>query len=143
MTMPDSELAVRIIVRRPPSGVAFAVQRGRAELVEPSISAPDALVFDFSVRVSAIRAGATPRLLGPFTQGPPAARFVYVNSGQRAGQPESHWDRRAKVPLRGITASMIHSAAGTAGARVETEFDGTGMDGGPTCATVKTRRGGW
>ena len=135
--IPDSELAVRITVRRPPSGVAFAVQRGRAELLEPSIHAPDAIVFDFSVRVGAIQSGATPRLLGPYAQGPPAARFIYVNAGQSAGQLASRWNRRAKVPLGGITASMIQSAARAPAARIETEFEGTGTDGGPTCATVK------
>jgi hypothetical protein len=133
----ESELAIRITLCRPPSGVAFAVQRGRAELLEPVIRTPDAQVFDFSVRVGAHQPGSVPRLLGPFTQGPPAARFVYVNAGQSAGQRASKWTRRAKVPLGGITASMIQSAIGTPGARIETQFEGTGRDGGPTCATVK------
>lgn len=134
---PEAELAVRITVRRPPRGVALAVQRGRAELLEPSHSTPDAVVFDFSVRVGTTQAGAPPRLLGPLTQGPPAARFVYVNSGSCAGQPSSPWQRRAKVQLAGITATMIQAAADTPGARIETEYEGTGRDGGPTCATVK------
>ena len=133
----DQELAMRITVRRPPSGVAIAVQRGSAELLEPSSRSPDACVFDFTVRVVASSTGDLPRLLGPFTQGPPLARFVYVNTGQRAGQPASPWNRRAKLPLRGITASMIQSALRMPGARIETEFEGTGTDGGPTCATVK------
>ncbi|MEO8580829.1 MAG: DUF5990 family protein, partial [Gemmatimonadales bacterium] len=81
----DSELPLRITVRRPPSGVKFAVQRGSAELLEPSERTPDALVFDFTVRVGATPAKAPPRFLGPFTQGPPSARFVYVTSGRRAG----------------------------------------------------------
>ncbi|MEO8329072.1 MAG: DUF5990 family protein [Candidatus Nanopelagicales bacterium] len=134
----DQEIAMRITVRRSPTGVAIAVQRGSAELLEPSTQSPDACVFDFTVRVGAMSAGNLPRLLGPFTQGPPLARFVYVNTGQRAGQPASPWSRRAKLPLRGITASMIQSALRTPGARIETEFEGTGTDGGPTCATVKT-----
>ena len=131
------ELALRITVRRPPSGVAFAVQRAATDLLEPSARAPDFLVFDFTVRVGAVTEGAAPRLLGPFTHGPPAARFVYLNAGQRAGQATSCWDRRAKVPLAGITASMIRSALSSRGARIETEIEGTGADGGPTCATVK------
>ncbi len=129
---------MRVTVRRPPPGVAFAVQRGSSELLEPSTRAPDAWVFDFTVRVGASPAGDPPRLLGPFTQGPPSARFVYVNTGQRAGQPASPWSRRAKLPLRGITASMIQAALRTPGARIEAEFEGQGRDGGPTCATVKT-----
>ena len=134
----DFELALRITVRRPPSGVEFAVQRGSAELLAPSARSPDALVFDFTVRIDGVTSSGAPRLLGPFTQGPPSARFVYVNAGQRAGQADTRWDRRAKVPLGGITASMIQAAAGTPGVRIETDFAGTGTDGGPTCATVKS-----
>lgn len=115
----------------------FAVQRGSAELLEPSERTPDALVFDFTVRVGATPAKAPPRFLGPFTQGPPSARFVYVTSGRRAGQDNTPWDRRAKIPLAGISASMIQAALGASGVRIETEMPGTGSDGGPTCATVK------
>ncbi|MEO8580143.1 MAG: DUF5990 family protein, partial [Gemmatimonadales bacterium] len=70
-------------------------------------------------------------------QGPPSARFVYVTSGRRAGQDNTPWDRRAKIPLAGISASMIQAALGASGVRIETEMPGTGSDGGPTCATVK------
>jgi hypothetical protein len=132
------ELALRITVRRPPHGVEFAMQRGSAELIAPSARAPDALVFDFTVRVDGVTSSGAPRLLGPFTQGPPTARFVYVNAGRRAGQADTPWDPRAKVPLVGITASMIETAARSPGGRIETDFAGTGTDGGPTCATVKS-----
>ncbi len=131
------EVPLRIVVQRPPSGVAFAVQRGSAELLEPSARSSEALVFDFGVRVGDAQPDGAPRLLGEFVQGPPAARFVYVNSGQRAGQPDTCWDRRAKVPLLGITAAMIASAARSAEARIVTEFEGTERDGGPRCAGVK------
>lgn len=138
--MPDSSLSIdlRITVLNPLDGVAVAVQRGSAELVAPSRRDSGAVVFDFSVRVGAFQPGAAPRLLGPFTQGPPAARFVYVNAGKHAGQPASPWDRRAKVPLAGITAAMIEEVMRTPGARIETTFAGTGRDGGPTCASVKS-----
>lgn len=41
-----------------------------------------------------------PNSLGPFAQGPPAARFVYVDVGTYAGQKNTPWARRMKVPLR-------------------------------------------
>ena len=135
---PDTELPLRITVHHPPGGVTFAVQRGRAELLAPSVRTPELLVFDFTVRIGVAAAGVSPRFLGPFTQGPAAARFIYVNAGQSAGQLESCWERRAKIPLGGITATLIQAAMRTSGGRIETEFDGTGADGGPTCATVKT-----
>lgn len=133
----DLELPVRIIVRRPPPGVALAVQRGRAELLEPSERTGDAVVFDFRVRVREMTAADGPRFLGEYAQGPPAARFVYVNSGTSAGEAASCWTRRAKVPLAGISWPMIQAAVQTPGGRVETGFAGTGADGGPACATVK------
>ena len=136
----DAELSLRISVRHPPRGVAFAVQRGREALLAPSVQTPEVLVFDFTVRIGEAPAGTSPRFLGPYTQGPPAARFVYVNAGQSAGQHESCWRRRAKIPLGGITAVSIQAATRTSGGRLETEFHGTGPDGGPTCATVKSIR---
>ena len=48
--------------------------------------------------------------LGPFTQGPPASRFVYVNSGTMAGENATPWTRRAKIPLAGITNAMVKKA---------------------------------
>ena len=134
----DPELALCIVVRRPPSGVTFAVQRGAAELLAPTSRMLDPLVFDFTVRVGGVTPSGASRFLGPFTQGPPSARFVYVNSGQSAGQADTRWNRRAKLPLAGITAAMIREAEGSPGARIETEFEGTGRDGGPTCASVKS-----
>jgi hypothetical protein len=65
-----------------------------------------------------------------------------VNSGKRAGQFDSCWDRRAKVPLTGVTASLIEQAAALPGAVLETQIAGTGRDGGPSCATVPLV-GGW
>lgn len=135
---PEFQLPLRIRVLHPPSGVTFAVQRGRTELLEPCIRTTVDQVFDFAVRVGVAAPGSCPRLLGPFTQGPPTARFVYVNSGMHAGQPGSRWDRRAKIPLSGITAALIEEVERTQGRRLETAFNGTGADGGPTCATVKS-----
>lgn len=81
-----------------------------------------------------------PNFLGPFTQGPRGARFVYVNSGTLAGQANTKWTRRAKVPLSGITWAMIKRAKG---AILEARIDGVGRDGGPACGTVPLLDGGW
>jgi hypothetical protein len=135
------EVAFRITVLNPPSGVTFRLQRGRSELVLPSRESASSIVFDFTLRVELGAAGGRPRLLGPFAQGPPASRFVYVNSGKHAGQLESCWDRRAKVNLGGVDATLIEQAAGS-DAVIETQIAGTGRDGGPACATVPLV-GGW
>lgn len=134
----ERAVPLRITVHHPPSGVVFAVQRGANDLLAPRVASPDTLVFDFTVRVAPQAEGAAPRLLGEFTQGPPASRFVYVNSGKYAGQAHTSVARRAKVPLTGITEAMIDAALRTAGGRIETAFEGTAKDGGPTAATVKS-----
>jgi hypothetical protein len=129
------EVAFRITVLNPPSGVTFRLQRGRSELLSPSHESASTIVFDFTLRAES-GAGGYPRLLGPFAQGPPASRFVYVNSGKQAGQEESCWDRRAKVPLTRVSSALIERAASSRGAVIETQIAGTGRDGGPACATV-------
>ncbi|HJQ37736.1 MAG TPA: DUF5990 family protein [Thermoanaerobaculia bacterium] len=136
------QITLQITVLNPPAGVIFRMQRGRAELVEPSIADGDSISFDFDVRVAERDGNAPPRFLGPFTQGPPASRFVYVNSGKRAGQQESPWDRRAKVPLAGVTWALIDQLLATPGAVLEARIAGTGRDGGPACATIPLV-GGW
>lgn len=133
------EVRFRIIVLDPPPGVAFRLQGGRTDLRPPSSVTTTSLAFDFTLRVEC-QADGQLRLLGPFAQGPPSARFVYVNSGKQAGQAESCWDRRAKVHLRDIRASLLEQA--TTGGVIETQIAGTGPDGGPACATVPLI-GGW
>jgi hypothetical protein len=141
--MPDApaELPLRIVVVGPLAGVRMALQRGKAELVEPASAWPDALVFDFSVRVAPVEAGQPPRLLGPMVQGPPQGRFVYVNSGTLAGQAGSSWTRRAKVPLSGIDWVMIRALE--PGQRLQARIAGVERRGGPCCASVPLLDGGW
>lgn len=134
------EIPFRITVLDPPRGVTFRLQRGRSELLAPSRETATSIAFDLTLRVERSADGAI-RLLGPFAQGPPSGRFVYVSSGKRAGQAESCWDRRAKVPLRDVSAALLEQAAVTGGV-IETQIAGTGRGGGPACATVPLV-GGW
>ena len=78
-----------------------------------------------------------PNFLGKYAQGPKQDRFVYVNSGTYAGQQNTGWARRAKLPLMTISKDQVDEAMSLPKARLETTFTGTGSDGGPTCATVK------
>jgi Family of unknown function (DUF5990) len=132
--MADQNVSLRIIVENPP--VRFAVQRGKDELLEATSANKKQLVFEFSVRARDDRPDG-PNFLGPFAQGPAGGRFVYVNSGTSAGEIASQWTRRAKVPLGGITWSMIKK-----GSVIEARIEGTARDGGPACATVPLL-GGW
>lgn len=136
-------LPLRITVVRPPPRVAFRLQRGRAELIPPTRETADEIVFDLDVRAGGALPDGRPNFLGPFTQGTPADRFVYVTSGASAGQPGSPWRRRAKVKLAGITREMVDAALAEPGAVLEARFAGTARDGSPACATVPLLDEGW
>lgn len=136
-----SEIALRIVVLGPPPGVAFAMQIKRDELAAPVSATKSKLVFETRAKVVADAAGA-PRFTGPAIQGPAGARFIYVNSGKRAGQADSCWDRRAKIPLTSVTWNLLRTAERKDGA-LTAEIEGLGKDGGPCCATVPLVGRGW
>jgi len=129
------QLLLRIVVVDPPSGTTFALQQGRSELVAPVKATASSIVFEFPVFV-ADAASRPPRLTGGFAQGPPDSRFVYVNSGTMAGQADSCWTRRAKVPLTGISTTLLRSALAGNGRILGARISGRARDGGPACATV-------
>ncbi len=134
------QLKLRIVLEGPPEGVDFGVQKGRGAAYETVLkqrSEAKDLAFEFTVGVRAGLGEATPSFVGPFVQGLPGARFVYIDIGTYAGQADSCWSRRLKMPLSGITMEMIDSQA-----VLEARVPGTGKDGGPSCATVKPA-GGW
>jgi len=137
------ELLLRITVVRPPPGVQFCLQSGKSDGVAHAMSTGKDISFDFAVRVTDSGKGSPPRFLGPFTQGPPDGRFVYICCGTLAGQQGSCWTRRAKVPLTGIARAQVTAAAKQPGGRLEARFDGTAKDGGPSCATVPILGDGW
>jgi hypothetical protein len=143
MESPKQDIPVRIVVVRPPRGVRFQLQKGHAALRAPTHEGGDCLVFDFTLRVGPPQTGGQPNLLGEFAQGPPRRRFVYVNSGVRADQTDSCWDRRAKVSLGGITMEQIGAVLSTRGSYLEASIEGTARDGGPACAAVPLLEPGW
>jgi hypothetical protein len=133
------ELTLRIIIEQPPPDVDFALQKGsRAvyDTVQKQRSSGDDLAFEFQPLIRAGTSKSMPTLAGPFVQGPPKQRFVYIDIGKYAGQADSCWSRRLKIPLDGISAEMF-----AAGGVLEARVPGTGRDGGPNCATVKDFEG--
>ena len=137
------DLRIRITVEHPPAGVAIQVQRRRDELLPPTRSSREAISFDLVVHLGTPRAPGSLRFLGEFAQGPATARFVYVNSGVRAGQRGSCWDRRAKVALVGITPTQVRSVLGDEQWVLEARISGTARDGGPMCGSVPLMGDGW
>ena len=138
----ELEVTLRIMLEGPPPGVDFGLQEGHGndyKTVQTQRSKTGDLTFTFTARAKQ-NTGGEPVFLGSFTQGPPRKRFVYLDIGTYAGQKETQWSRRLKIPLQGIDWKMIEQAA--ASSRVlETRVHGTGRDGGPTCGTVKPFNG--
>jgi hypothetical protein len=136
-------LPLRITLIKPPPGAPFCLQQGKANLVPPSIDSGETVSFDFTVNIANDRADGPPNFRGPFVQGPPGGRFIYINSGTYAGQADSCWSRRAKIPLSGITWDLVEEALSKSSAVLEARIAGTAGDGGPVCATVQLLDGGW
>jgi hypothetical protein len=141
--MKEQEIPLRIVVVDPPADVVFAVQRGRSELHQVTRSTGQAISFDFQLRARIVGMGKALNWLGPFSQGTPAARFVYVSSGTYAGEKGSCWSRRAKVSLASITVQAINQLEQAPGSVLEASIAGTGPDGGPACASVPLLGDGW
>jgi hypothetical protein len=136
----SEEIRLRVIVRKPPAGVAFAMQVGRDAVLAPTGATKAKLTFEAAATLRKAADGAL-KLSGPVVQGSGDKRFVYINSGRRAGQRDTCWDRRAKVMLTSVDARLLRACADKGGT-LETEIDGVGADGGPCCATVPLF-GGW
>jgi Family of unknown function (DUF5990) len=132
----DRSVPLRVIVLNPPGGVAFGMQRGRSELLSPSRRQPSEIVFDLTLRLGKPLSGGRPNFLGKFAHGSPSDRFLYVNSGARAGQRGSCWDRRAEFKLASIESAQIRRLLSDPRLVLEARVQGTGRDGGPACATV-------
>jgi len=136
----ERELTLRIILEKPPVGVDFGLQKGRGsayETIQKQRSKAKDLYFEFTVGVKASRKDAMPAFQGSLLQGPPGERFIYIDIGTYAGQTDSCWSRRLKIPLSGITWEMIDRLLANSESVLETRILGTGKDGGPTCGTVK------
>jgi hypothetical protein len=135
----EVELRLRIVLERPPAGVDFGLQQGKGtdyRTIQTQRSEGKDLTFEGTVMTKGDRVDGPPNLLGPLTQGPPNGRFLYIDIGKLAGQEDSGWDRRIKVPLGGITWEMIEQVSADPELILEARLPGTGRDGGPSCATV-------
>ena len=140
----NDDLRLRIILADPPADVDFGLQSGSGnnyETVQRQVSGKGDLLFTFSVKIKKDKEGQ-PHFGGPFVQGNKGERFIYIDIGTYAGNANSVWGRRLKIPLRDIPAETIENARSDNKLILETRVPGTGRDGGPNCATVKPF-GGW
>lgn len=143
MKKPKSEIVVpvRIVLVDPPPGVDFGIQEGKGndyKTIAVQRSKTGNLQLDCAISVKGSRADGPPNFAGPISQGPPTGRFLYIDIGRSAGQIESCWRRRIKIPLQGITWEMIDSVTDSPKSVLQATIPGTAKDGGPNCATVKS-----
>ncbi len=139
---PRSEIAVplRVVLVAPPPGVDFGIQEGKGndyKTIAVQRSKVGSLSLECTIQVKGNRNDGPPNFGGPISQGPPTGRFIYVDIGKLAGQIDSGWQRRIKIPLEGITWEMIDSVLDKPKRWLQATIPGTGKDGGPSCATVK------
>ena len=136
----ESDLPIRLVLVEPPSGIDFGIQHGSGAHYETRFvqqAKQGDVIFDFSLSVADNRKDGLPNFKGPFAQGPLASRFIYVDVGTYAGQKDTPWSRRMKVPLQGITWALIRQVTSKPGHALLVRIPGTGKDGGPSCATVQ------
>ena len=136
----ESELPIRLVLVDPPSRVDYGVQYGSGAEYETRFvqqTKQGDVIFDFTLTVADNRKDGLPNFKGPFAQGPVANRFIYIDVGTYAGQKNTPWSRRMKIPLQGITWALIEQVINKPGHTLEARIPGTGKDGGPSCATIK------
>jgi hypothetical protein len=138
-----TELPLRIVLVAPPNDILYGIQRGHGSAYDvdfaQSTDGAD-VTFDFAV-TAAEGTDGKPNFLGPFVQGPVGRRFIYVDVGKYAKQTDTTWARRMIIRLDDITWPLIRKAI-KPGKRLAAKIQGTGSDGGPSCATVPIL-GGW
>jgi len=130
-TNQPQQITLRLVLEKPPAGVDFALQEGRGHpctTVQTQRSTGRDLKFEFPVTVKTGKTGA-PDFAGPFVQGSAGERFFYINIGASAGQIDTVWSRRLKVPLYLIGWEAIAS-----GKILGATIPGTDKNGGPSCA---------
>src|SRR5262245_28790268 len=126
-----TNLSLSIILEQPPAGIDFGLQQGHGsayQVVQKQRSKGGDLTFDFTVKVKTGK-DQQPDFTGDFVQGQAGDRFVYINIGTYAGQTNTPWSRRLKIPVSGISWSTLRANKVLA-ARVP----GTSRKGEPNCA---------
>lgn len=138
----SNQLPFRIILEKPTLDVDYGLQEGQGsayKTIQTKTSDGSSIVFNFSMKYKL--ADDEPVFSGAYVHGPSGGRFIYIDIGQMAGQKNSAWSRRIKIPLEGITREMAGKVLNDPGLVIETKLPGEGKDGGPVCGTVRPVNG--
>lgn len=135
----NPSIPLRIIINKPPAGVDFGLQKGsgsKYETIQTQRSASGDIAFEFSIVIKGTPDGQHD-FTGEYVQGTRGNRFIYIDIGTYAGQVDTPWSRRLKIPLTGISLEMIQQYSADPSKIIMCRVPGTGKDGGPNCATVQ------
>ncbi len=138
----ESEIGFEIVLKKPPKGVGFCIQKGRDEKIDYQVSKGKDIRFIFSTRVKQGKYDA-PNFLGEYTQGTPKQRFVYICVGQYAGQENTEWARRVKINLATISWKQVEEVLSGKSKILTASYEATGKEGEPVCGSVPLVGEGW
>lgn len=115
------------------TAVRLGIQKGQ-EVVDDVPAEGDGVTFTATLKVGGRKSGE-PNFLGPYAQGKPEDRFLYLCWGERMA---GRWDpfRRAKVPLTHLTWGLLDQAW-EAGEPITLPVAMTDSRGGPVCGSVE------
>lgn len=121
------------------NAVRLGIQK-RKEVIEDVPADVEEAVFLAPVRVEFRETGGA-NFLGPFAQGTPAERFVYLGWGERNGEL---WEgfSRAKLQLLPIPHALLLRASDT-NTPLEVSVNMTDEKGKLICATIKEKQLVW
>ena len=143
----SQEIQVQIICQNLPgdqfqgrTSVRLGIQKGDRVIDDVGAGATSA-TFLASIRVVRNPETGMLNFLGPYTQGTPQERFIYLCWGERKNES---WDgfRRAKLPLRPLSPEVVEKAL-TDGQSITVVIDMRDSKGEPLCATIKSDKVAW
>lgn len=139
----EYKIPLRIVVVEPTEGVNFCLADDEDKLVSVTRSTGADISLDFEAIVKPNRRTGEPNFTGKFAKGTPSKRFFYVNIGKSAGQPDSPWERRAKVWILDISWETIKEVASDPSKILMARYFGKDKEGGPSCAARELLDGNW
>lgn len=125
----ETTIQLRIILTKPTPDTYFGLQNGSGHtftITEKQLSEGADLSFTFEVKIKGDPAkDVLPKLSGPYVQGPAGGKFTYINIGTYAGEANSPWAGRMKIPLSGFTWDMADTLLADAKRVLTTTVPGT------------------